>query len=361
MLHPDEFLTPAAVRRLLLALLLGALAVLCIVVLRPFIVPIIWAVILAYVTWPAQSWVLRLCRQRQGPAAFTTTLIVASVLLVPVVWLVLLLPDELSAAIRAMRGFQPGEAIRLPAVIRAIPWLGDAVQQALDRYVADPSTLRQLIGDLSQYYRGELLDVAGGVGRNVAKLAITIVTLFFLYRDGASFVRQTMRILQRFFDDRLDRYVHAAAVMTRAVVLGLVVTALMQGTVAGIGYAVFRVQAPVLLGLMTALASIVPVVGTFLVWGTVSLVLMATGEFWPAIGLLAWGTVLVHPVDNLLRPLLISNATQLPFLLITFGVIGGLAAFGLVGVFIGPIVLVLATTVWREWLDERRDARPPSG
>jgi predicted PurR-regulated permease PerM len=359
MLYPDNSATPPAVRRLLLGLLLGALAVLCGVVLRPFIVPVIWAAIMAYTTWPAHRQVLRLCRQRYGPAALVTTVIVALVLLVPLVWLALLVPDEVTAAMRTMRSYQPGEAIRLPALVRAIPWLGDAVQQLLDRYLADPGSLRQLLGAWGQQYRSELLGVVGDVGRSVAKLAIAVLTLFFLYRDGESLVRQAIRILQRFFDDRLDRYVRAAAAMTRAVVLGLVVTALIQGTVAGIGYAVVGVEAPVLLGLVTALASIVPVVGTFLVWGTASLVLFATGHLWPALGLLAWGTVLVHPIDNLLRPFLISNATQLPFLLVMFGVLGGLAAFGVVGIFIGPIVLALATAVWREWLEERREAWPP--
>jgi len=361
MANPHESSTLPAASRLVLGLLLAVLAVLCVLVMRPFIVPVIWAAIIVYATWPAHRRVVRLCRQRHGRAALITTLIVALALLVPLVWLALLVPDEVAAAVRAIRSYQASEAIRLPALVRAIPWLGDAAQQLLDRYVADPSSLRQLLGEWGQLYRSELLGMAGDVGRNIGKLAIAIVALFFLYRDGDSLAHQAMHVARRFFGGRLDRYARAAAAMIRAVVLGLVVTALIQGTVAGIGYAIFGVGAPVLLGLVTALASIVPVVGTFLVWGTVSVVLVAAGHFWPALGLLAWGTVLVHPVDNLLRPLLISNATQLPFLLVMFGVIGGLAAFGLVGVFIGPIVLALATTVWREWLDERREARPQPG
>lgn len=136
-------------------------------------------------------------------------------------------------------------------------------------------------------------------------------------------------------------------------------TQLVQGAIAGIGYAVVGVDAPVLLGALTALASVVPVVGTFLVWGVVAAALMLTGHAWPGVALLVWGTVLVNPADNLLRPLLISNATQMPFLLVMFGVIGGLAAFGLVGLFVGPVALAVATAVWREWLNERDLAHPP--
>jgi predicted PurR-regulated permease PerM len=88
-----------------------------------------------------------------------------------------------------------------------------------------------------------------------------------------------------------------------------------------------------------------------LVWGSASAWLAATGHVWAALGLFAWGVVLVHPADNILRPLLISTSTRLPFLLVMFGVVGGLAAFGLVGLIIGPVVLAIATAVWREWAD----------
>ena len=137
--------------------------------------------------------------------------------------------------------------------------------------------------------------------------------------------------------------------MARAVVFGILITAIVQGALAGRGYAIFGVEAPVLLGAVTALASIVPIFGTFLIWGSVSAALVLSGHLWPGLGLMAWGIVLVHPADNLIRPLLISNATHMHFLLIMFGVLGGLAAFGLVGLFIGPVALAVANAVWREW------------
>ena len=137
--------------------------------------------------------------------------------------------------------------------------------------------------------------------------------------------------------------------MLKSAIFGLLVTAIAQGAIAGIGFALFRVEAPVLLGVLTAIASIIPVVGTFLIWGAASAWLAATGHLWLALGLFTWGVLIVHPTDNILRPLLISTSTQLPFLLVMFGVVGGLAAFGLVGLIIGPVVLAIATAVWREW------------
>ncbi len=138
--------------------------------------------------------------------------------------------------------------------------------------------------------------------------------------------------------------------MTRAVIYGFLVTAFAQGLVAGIGYQLFGLQSPALLGTLTGVLSLVPLFGTALVWAPAGIRLLLTGHVGQGIALLAWGTLLVHPIDNLLRPLLISAATHVPFILIIFGALGGMAAFGLVGAFVGPVLLGIALTIWREWM-----------
>jgi predicted PurR-regulated permease PerM len=342
---------PVTVRRASLGILMAMLVLVCAIVLRPFWTSIAWAVILAYISWPAHRRVRSLCRNHQTPAALVMTLLVALVLIVPMIWMAALLQDEIAAAYQAILSNRAGESHAQPAVLRTVPWFGELLQQAYDRYAADPLLMRESLIVWAQQFRVELLGFAGDVGRNIAKLFLTIATLFFLYRDGESLVQQAARILRRLFDDRLDRYLRAAGAMTRAVIFGLLVTAVVQGTVAGIGYAVFSVNAPILLGALTAVASIIPILGTFLIWGSAGLWLALNGHLWAGVGLLVWGTLLVHPADNVIRPLLISNVTQLPFLLVMFGVLGGLAAFGLVGLFIGPMALAVATAVWREWAE----------
>ncbi len=357
----DDPVTSPAARRLLLGILLSALALLCGIVVHPFFAPITWAMIVAYASWPSYQILLRVCHRHHTLAAGLMTLLVVLILVVPLVWLAVLLQDEVSAAYQEMVSYWTSNSNLQPPFLRTIPWFGDAIQQALDRYQADPLLIRQLLIDWVQRFRTELLGVVGDVGRNIVKLLLSILTVFFIYRDGDHLVRQAAQILHGFFGDRLDRYARAAGLMTRAVVFGLLITAVVQGTIAGIGYAVFRVEAPIALGVLTALASIVPVVGTFLVWGSAGLVLVVTGHLWLGLGLLAWGTLLVHPADNLIRPLLIGKATQMPFLVIMFGVLGGVAAFGLVGLFIGPVALALAVAVWRERLQEYAHAPVPPG
>jgi predicted PurR-regulated permease PerM len=145
----------------------------------------------------------------------------------------------------------------------------------------------------------------------------------------------------------------AVGTTTQAVVYALVLGAIAQGVVAGVGYWLFGVEAPVLLGAVTALIALVPF-GAPIVWGSLSVWLLLTGNIWSGVGLLAWGVLLVSWMDNIVRPLVISSATRMPFLLVVFGVLGGVLAFGLVGLFIGPVLLAVSIALWREWLEQHQ-------
>jgi predicted PurR-regulated permease PerM len=184
------------------------------------------------------------------------------------------------------------------------------------------------------------------VGRNALKFAFAILFLFFVYRDGEAFLAQLRRVVAGALGGQLERTLQVAGDMSRAITQSLVLVALVQGLFAGIGYFVVGVGAPVLLGFITALASLIPMFGTFVVWGTVSAWLAATGHWWQGLALLAWGTLLINPVDNVLRPWLLSSAMRMPFLVALIGVLGGLSSFGFVGLFVGPVILAVALVLW---------------
>jgi predicted PurR-regulated permease PerM len=339
-------------RRALFGLLLGILGLLCLLVLRPFLSPILWAAILAYVTWPLYCRLRIPFRRFNTIAASLMTLLVVAVAIAPLFWLLVLIQHELVDAYGSATTYLSQGPHTLPAAVRDIPWIGAWLQDGLNRYTSDPAALGREITDGLQRWRGQLGALLGGVGRNVAKLLVALLTLFFFYRDGDLLVRQIQRVGKRFFDDRLDRCAHAAGMMTRAVVYGLLTTALAQGVIAGIGYWIFGLAAPAILGALTGLLSTAPLLGTAFIWAPLGMGLVLAGHTWKGILLLAWGTLLVHPIDNVLRPLLISSVTRVPFLLVMFGVLGGLTAFGLVGVFVGPVLLGVASAVWREWAAE---------
>jgi predicted PurR-regulated permease PerM len=171
-------------------------------------------------------------------------------------------------------------------------------------------------------------------------------------------VEQSRGVLRRFLGAEYETYWDAVAKTTRGVVYGLVLTAMAQGFLAGLGYWAAGTDVPVLLGALTALLALIPF-GAPVVWASLGVWLIMTGDLWPGVGLLLWGGLVVSWVDNFIRPWAISSATRTPFLLVLIGVLGGLTAFGLIGLFIGPMVLAVLLAVWREWL-KHQDATAPS-
>jgi predicted PurR-regulated permease PerM len=345
----------ARLRRTLLGLSLAALAATCLLILGPVLASIIWAAILAYASWPLYRRLRAPLRTCNTCSAFLMTLLMTCAVLVPMVWLLMLLQDELVSAYGALAAFLAQGPHRLPQVVRNIPGLGSLLQENIDRYTQDPNALGREVMDGLRQSVAQLTGVLGGIGRNVLKLLLTMLTLFFLYRDGDAIAEQSQRVIRRFFGERVFPYIRTGGAITRAVLHGLLITAFAQGLMAGIGYRIVGLQGPVLLGVLTGVLSAVPVVGTATVFVPLSAWLLLTGPPWRGLVLLLWCFLLVHPIDNILRPLLISNATRLPFLLVMFGAIGGLTAFGLVGLFVGPVLLGVAMIIWREWAGEQSD------
>jgi predicted PurR-regulated permease PerM len=340
------------VRRVLLAILLAATLFACLLVIAPFLSPIAWAAILGYSSWPLYRRFRSLFGKWRATAAFSMTTLLTCAVVLPVLFMFALVGQELMGAYRALVDLSAEGLYTLPGFIRGLPWVGEQLQQQVNRYSAEPAALMRQLGSWVQVWAGELTAMAGGIGRNLGKLLLTMVTVFVFYLDGESIIVQSRRVLVHFFGDRLDPYIATMATMTRSVVYGLVATAFAQGLIAGIGYAIVGISASVLFGALTGILSVVPMVGTGVVWGSLSIYLAVTGHLWKAVILAVWGLVLVHPTDNILRPLLISNATHVPFLLVMFGVLGGMAAFGLVGALVGPIILAMGLAVWREWAIE---------
>jgi predicted PurR-regulated permease PerM len=339
-------------RRIATALLLAAVAALCLWVLRPFLSSLAWATILAYVTWPTYQRLRRRWVRSDSGAALAMTALVSCALFVPLAWLVLLVRSELASSYRSILAASGAWVQAIPAQIHRLPWLGGVLAAQLNRYMSDPSAIARELSGWLQSGMSLLGTLLGGLGQRLVQVLLTILILFFLYRDGATPAREISRATLRLFGGAAARYARAAGAITRAVFFGVILAAIAQGVIAGIGYWVVGIKAPVLLGALTGALSIVPLFGTALVWVPAGIGLMLAGHLWSGLLLLAWGALLVHPADNLLHAFLVSSATRLPLLLIALGLIGGLAAFGLVGLFVGPLLLGTAFEAWRQWTKE---------
>lgn len=341
------------VRRVLLGLFLLLLGAAVISVLAPFIVPMLWAGILAFAAWPLYLYFLKVMGNRSLPAALLLTLLISALVVLPVIWLLFLLRAESGQLVEHIVTELASGRIRPPAFIATLPLVGADLAAWLSSVLAEPLRLRQALkmhlGDLDSH----ALMLLGGLGKNLAKLAFALFSLFFVFLHGQSMAQQIRTVLISLLGDRADGYLNTVALTTRAVVYGIVLTALVQGAVAGLGYWVAGLSAPATLAAVTVMLAMIPF-GTPVVWGSAAVWLLFTGETAAGVGLLLWGVLVVSWVDNIVRPLVLSEVVDIPFILALFGVLGGLAAFGMVGLFLGPVILAVALAVWREWLEDEK-------
>lgn len=318
------------------------------VVLRPFLVPVAWAAVLAFATWPLLVWVRAWLRGRRTLAALLMTALVLAAVVGPLAAASAALVEEVRGAaerLEALRDRPP----RPPAWVSELPLVSRWIAE-LPGYL-EPEAIEEWLRANIQLVQDLALETAGRVGRNVIKTGVALLVLFYFFRDGDEIVRQIRGVARHLGGAVVERRLDAVGGTIRAVVRGLLITAAVQGILAGIGYAVAGVPAPILLGIVTGLLALVPY-GTSVVMVPAGLWLLFQGELLAGVGLLLWGTLIVASMDNLLRPLFISGAIRVPYLLVFFGVLGGLGAFGLVGVFAGPVLLCALFALWREWADE---------
>ena len=352
---------PSWLRRAIVAALLGGMLMAGFVVLQPFLTAVAWAAILAYVSWPLHQRVLPRVGGRRAWAALVMTLLLALVLGATLLWLAVLLQREGAVALReAVTLLRAG--VGLPEPVARIPWIGPWLEERLAELGSDRAAWGRQLAEWGEQW-GELIGaqvmrLLGDVGLNAMRFAVALLTAFFLFRDGDRLLGEARRVLHGLLGERVDGYFEAIGSTTRAVVYGLLLAAVAQGAMAGLGYWVAGVAAPVFWGATTALVALVPF-GAPLIWGSIGIWLLARGETAAGIGLLLWGVLAVSWIDNLVRPLVISGVSRIPFLLVLFGVLGGLAAFGLIGLFVGPVILAILLALWREWAETTEESPPP--
>jgi len=349
----NEFLNNTAIRFFIPALFLAGILLLSFIILRDFFLVLVWAFIIAYVVWQPYLWLRRRLHDNANLSAAVMTAIIAAAISLTLFWLAAMLQNEIKMAYQTLIENYAQGPYKLPDAVSRIPWLGDDLQAWLDRVTGDQAGVTAQLVEWAKQWLGELGKFLGNIGRYVIKLGFVLVTLFFCFRDGQGAISQLQQGLIRFLGGYQQVYLQAAGDTTRAVVYGIVLAALGQGVTAGIGYAVAGVQAPVLFGAVTAVLALIPM-GAMLVWVSIGVMLLATGQVWPGAGLLLWGFLVVSTIDNVIRPLVISGTSQVPFLVVMFGVFGGLSAFGMVGLFIGPVILSVLLAVWQAWLKQQQ-------
>ncbi|MCC6639894.1 MAG: AI-2E family transporter [Deltaproteobacteria bacterium] len=325
-------------------------------VLQPFFVPIAWAALIALMTWP----LFRRVRDATGRPALTAGLFTAVLFLTVGAPLTVLLANLGSEATRLVTSVQEwiAQGAPLPGWVTEQQWLMERLQSYRRIDVLDPAVIAGWVQSYGAAVSSRLVNMAGAVAHNVLSVAITLIVLFCLYLDGERLAGHGRRMALVFLPYASEGFLERVGESIRGVVFGLLGTALVQGTLGGIGFAVAGTGVPVALGALTALGSFIPM-GTALVWIPAAIWLALTGEKAAALGLSLWGGLVVSTADNWLRPLLIGGTARIPFLLVFFGVLGGLSTFGVLGLFVGPVLLSVSFTLLAEFTrGPERDPAP---
>lgn len=332
---------------LAVAVLLG---VLLYRILQPFLAPIAWAVFLAFLLHPLKQRMNARLGGRETVTAFALTLVTLVLFVGPLSVLggmfaaqARVLVVQATEWAQRLRIDSLSDLATLPLAMRALGWVEQNVAVSADQ-------LRQWIAAGAQRVLEPLASMGGqvflGALGTVASFTVMLFVLFFFLRDGERMADAMLRLVP-LEQARKERLLHHMQGVTRAVVFGTVATAALQGTLVGIGFAIAGLPSPVVFGVIAAVLSVVPFGGTALVWGPAAIWLFVDQHVGYGIFLSVWGAAVVGLADNFVKPLLISGRAEIPTLAVFIGVLGGLATFGLVGMFLGPLVIALAIALLR--------------
>jgi predicted PurR-regulated permease PerM len=340
---------------------IGLLGLALLRILQPFVAPMLWALLLAFMLAPANQAMRRAVKERRSVAALLLTLATTLLVVGPGVGLTVAFAQQAGDLIGVLQEVaaryhigQAADLLRVPVLDRAIRWLSQfapiSVAQIQSWTVEGGQALLLALVGVS----GVLLSGALGA---VVNFILTLFLLFFFLRDGDEMAARAIRLIPMEPERKAHLVGHLTAV-TRAVVLGSLVTALAQGLLVGIALAIVGLPSPVVFGVFTAIASLVPLVGTALVWVPAGIALLVQGRVGAAVFVLLWGVLVVSSADNFVRPLFISGRAQISTLPVFLGLMGGLGAFGAIGMFLGPVIVALVIALLG-FVEESRAAAPP--
>jgi len=332
-------------RHVLVLALVAILVALLFALVRPFFTPLVWAMLLAFLLAPTNRAVRRVYRGKKGWAALTVTMMVLFCLALPTGLLAAnFVAQGIELVERISAAQHDGKGLHIPLIGAAGAWLEAHLPAQANQIYA------QVTGKLSSVFSSivtVLLGIATGIVNGVASLLITLTVLFFVLRDGDGVAPRLLEFVPLRKYDK-ERLVAQTAAVTRATVLGSLVTAVVQGALIGIGFLIVGLPSPVVFGVIAGFLSLLPVVGTAAVWAPGAVVLaVVQHRFGWALFLVLWGLFIVGLADNIVRPWFVSGKAELPTVVVLLGVLGGISAFGFVGTFLGPVILSVALSLLR--------------
>jgi predicted PurR-regulated permease PerM len=317
-------------------------------VLWPFAAAVVWATTIVVATWPLLLLLQKWLGGRRGFAVAAMVLVLLAVLVVPVWVGISTIVDNAQRVEELVRSLKTGGLPPAPEWLARVPLVGTRLARTWQSLAGDATSLVTWVGPhLGEAIRW-LASRAGGLGVAVVQFILTVFIAGVLYANGEASARGVQRFMRRLAGEQGENVAQLAAKAVRAVALGIVVTAVAQTLLTGIGLVVSGVPYA---GALSAIAFVLCIaqLGPLLVLGPATFWLYSSGAPGRGTVLLVF-TIVASTLDNLLRPILIKRGADLPLLLILAGVIGGLIGFGIVGLFVGPVVLAVSWKLLESWV-----------
>lgn len=321
----------------------------CLLVLKLFALAILWATILCFATWPLRELILKWLRGRHNLTAGLMTVIIVIALFVPFFVAALTFTDNISSALQWLESHKDSAILPPPAWVAHIPLVGPKISE---HWANLAQSAEPFVGQLTPFFQEAglwLLKHSIYVAQGVFNLAMSVLIAFFLYRDGDGIIVNLRQAFQRISGDYAQHLLNVVKTTVQSVVYGTIGTALAQGVIAGIGFAIASVPSPMTLALLTFLLGFIPF-GPPVIWVIASAWLFAAGHAGWGIFMIVYGTLCISGVDNVIKPWIISRGSKLSFIVTFVGVLGGIATFGFIGVFLGPTLLAVGYSLIHELL-----------
>lgn len=334
--------------RLLLILVLAA----AIYFFSGFLVPVLAALIIGFASWPIYGQLARYCG---GNTMWSATAAIGVILLVLVVPLSMALYYAISEAATFVEWLLNAnrDGVVAPPWVVELPLVGDQLAMYWNTYLGKPQALGQWVQAFSGQHIGDIYRIAVTTTGDLVSVMLTVlfmlITLFFIYKDGSILAGQLDLAGERVLPDRWQHFSRVVPATISSTVTGMGLIAIGEGVVLGIAYWIVGFPSPVLMGVITGVMAMVPG-GAPLCFSMVSIYLVGSGNLFGGIGLFLWGSIELFIVDKTLRPRLVGGPVKLPFLPTFFGLVGGVKTMGVVGLFVGPVLMALLVAIWREWI-----------
>lgn len=320
----------------------------CLAVLRPFLAAILFAAAITICSWPLYLRLLERLKQRRTIAALLMSVGLTLLIIVPLTLVTWNVADNASDFYDQIKAGIGSGTLDPPAWLKDIPLLGEYADTYLRRLLHSREELLNVAKNLLEPARRLLLGGGMVLGSGVAQVSLAVFVSFFLYRDGKSILAALNTGMSKLIGEQSVSVADTVSRTVRGVMYGLLGTALAQAVVAAIGFLIAGVPAVTLLSVATFLFSLIPV-GPPIIWLGATIWLFNHGDTGWAVFMFIWGMCVISGVDNVVKPMLISRGSDLPFILVLLGVMGGVLAFGFVGLFIGPTLLAVGLGLLRNW------------